>query len=513
MTKDFDAIIIGGGHNGLVASAYMAKAGMSVLVLERRHLVGGACVTEELIPGFQFSSCAYLSWLLQPKVVKDLELYKHGLELYRLDPHSARPFPDGSGMLFWDDEERTKESVGRISPGDVEGYTAWTEFWDKAAEIMQPYMLQPPPTMEEVVERVRGTEHEDVLNTLVTVSMGELLDRYFESEKIKSCMVYSPDPRGLWVVGNALPSAYYACNRYVDPADTGLPRGGMGGLTRAMAASACSSGVSIRTSAKVNKVIIREGKAIGVELEDGEQIESAIVVSNADPFQTFRHLVGLENLDSAFSDALSKAKTDLTHLKFHCALREAPDFSRHFPDQESNKYMGMMDICPSPEYFQNSCRDTAEGRFTDSPILEFQVPTVLDDSLAPNGNHILSAFILHAPRVLASGSWDDARKETAEKLIDKITEYAPNFRGAVIDWVLITPEDMESRVGLTNGNIHHLDLVDSQMLSNRPLPGWSDYRTPIKGLYLCGAGTHPGGEVTGAPGHNAAHQVIKDWAS
>ena len=194
MTNNFDAIIIGGGHNGLVASAYMAKAGMSVLVLERRHLVGGACVTEELIPGFQFSSCAYLSWLLQPKVVKDLELHKHGLELYRLDPHSARPFPDGSGMLFWDDEERTKESVGRISPGDVEGYTAWSEFWDKAAEIMQPYMLQPPPTMEEVVERVRGTEHEDVLNTLVTVSMGELLDRYFESEKIKSCMVYSPTP-------------------------------------------------------------------------------------------------------------------------------------------------------------------------------------------------------------------------------------------------------------------------------------------------------------------------------
>ena len=190
-------------------------------------------------------------------------------------PIQPGPSRTGVASCSGEDEERTKESIARISPGDVEGYTAWTEFWDKAAEIMQPYMLQPPPILEEVVERVRGTDHEEVLNTLITVSMGDLLDRYFKSETIKSCMVYSPDPRGLWVVGNALPSAYYACNRYVDPADTGLPKGGMGGLTRAMAASARSSGVSIRTSAKVKKVIIRDGKAIGVELEDGEQLESA----------------------------------------------------------------------------------------------------------------------------------------------------------------------------------------------------------------------------------------------
>ena len=513
MTNDFDAIIIGGGHNGLVASAYMAKAGMSVLVLERREQVGGACITEELIPGFRFSSCAYVSWLLQPKVVKDLELHRHGLELYRLDPHSAHPFPDGSGMLFWDDEERTKEAIGGISPGDVEGYVAWIKLWDKAAEIMQPYMLQPPPTWEEVAERVRGTDYEPVLHTLRTVSMGELLDHYFESEKVKSCMVYSPDPGGLRVVGNALPSAYYACGRFVDPADTGLPRGGMGALTRAIAESARSSGVTIRTSAKVKRVIIREGRARGVILEDGEEIESGIVISNADPFRTFRQLVGPENLDPGFTAGLAEAKTHLTHLKFHCALREAPDFSRFFPGEQSNRYLGMMDICPSPEYFQKSCSDTAEGRFTDSPVMELQVPSVYDDSLAPPGQHLLSAFILHAPREPAAGSWDAIREETAEGLISKINEYAPNFRGSLIDWRLITPVDMESRVGLTNGNIHHLDLVASQMLSDRPIPGWADYRTPIEGLYLCGAGTHPGGEVTGAPGHNAAHQVIKDRAS
>ena len=512
MANDFDAIIIGGGHNGLVASAYMAKAGMKVLVLERRDQVGGACITEELIPGFQFSSCSYVSWLLQPKVVKDLELHEHGLELFRLDPHTARPFQDGTGLLLWDEDERTKEEIARLSPPDVEAYTDWYAFWDKAAEIMGPYMLQPAPTWEEVDDRVRGTELEDVLNTLRTVSMGDLLDRYFVSEKVKSCMVYSPDPRGLYVVGNALPSAYYACNRYVDPADTGLPRGGMGGLTQAMANSARSNGVSIRTEAKVKRVIIREGKAVGVELEDGEQIESGLVVSNADPLHTFRHLVGLENLDSNFAAGLAEVKTNLTHLKFHCALREAPDFSRFFPSQQSNKYLGMMDICDSPAYFQKSCADTAEGRFTNCPVIELQVPSVYDDSLAAKDNHLLSAFVLHAPRELASGSWDDAREEVAEGLINKITEFAPNFRDALIDWVLISPVDMQSRVGLTNGNIHHLDLVSTQMLSDRPIPGWSDYRTPIKGLYLCGAGTHPGGEVTGAPGHNAAHRVIKDWA-
>ena len=205
MANDFDAIIIGGGHNGLVASGYMAKAGMKTLVLERRDQVGGACITEELIPGFKFSSCSYVSWLLQPKVVKDLELYKHGLEIFGLDPRSAHPFPDGTGMLFWDEDERNKEEIAKLSPPDAEAYNAWNAFWDKAAEIMGPYMLEPAPTWQEVDERVRGTEHEEILNTLRTVSMGELLDRHFMSEKVKSCMVYSPDPRGLYVVGNALP--------------------------------------------------------------------------------------------------------------------------------------------------------------------------------------------------------------------------------------------------------------------------------------------------------------------
>lgn len=512
MANEFDAIIIGGGHNGLVASNYLAKAGMKVLVLERRDQVGGACITEELIPGYMFSSCAYVSWLIQPKVVKDLTLHNFGLELFRLDPRSSRPFPDGRGLLFWDDEERTKEGIARICPEDVKGYDSWTAFWDKAAEIMQPYMLQEPPTWAEVSERVKGTELEEVMNTLKTVSMGDLLDSYFYSEELKSCMVYSPDPRGLYVVGNALPSAYYACGRFVDRADTGLPRGGMGGLTQAMAASAKSNGVTIRSSSRVEKVLIRRNRAYGVVLEDGTEIESGVVVSNADPFRTFRQLVGPENLSADILAGLDKAKTNLTHLKFHCALKEAPDFSRFFSNETSNRYLGMMDICPSPAYFQKSCADTAEGRFTDSPVMELQVPSVYDDSLAPEGHHLLSAFILHAPRELACGSWDDAREETAERLIDKITGYAPNFRDALIDWRLISPVDMEARVGLTNGNIHHLDLVDSQMLSDRPIAGCSGYSTPIQGLYLCGAGTHPGGEVTGAPGHNAAHRVIQDWA-
>ena len=264
---------------------------MKVLVLERRYIVGGACVTEELIPGFKFSTCAYVSWLLQAKVVKDLDLHNHGLELFYLDPNQARPFPDGSGLLAWEDHERYRDEVARLSPPDAEAYDRWNAFWDKAAEIIQPYMLQSPPTWEEVHKRVEGTEMESVLETLRTVSMGDLLDAYFTDERIKSCSVYSPDPGGLRVVGNALPSAYYATYRYVDDADTGLPRGGMGGLTQSMANAARAAGVEIRTSTPVKRVIIRDGVAQGVELENGDQIESSVVVSNADPLRTYRQLV------------------------------------------------------------------------------------------------------------------------------------------------------------------------------------------------------------------------------
>ena len=511
MADRYDVIVVGGGHNGLVAAAYMAMAGLNTLVLERRELVGGACVTEELIPGYKFSSCAYVSWMLQPKVVADLELRRHGFDVYSQDPYLTQPFPDGHRVLFWQDDRRTEEEIARISPRDVEAYRSWWKFWSRAAEIFQPYLLTSPPTLEEIGDRLQGTEYQDVFNTLLTVSFRDLLDDFFESDQVKACFVSAPDLQGPRAVGSALSSAYYACSILTNPEDQGIPKGGMGGLTQAMARAARSHGVTIRTGAAVKRILVRGGKAYGVMLADGEEIESILVVSNADPLQTFLRLIGPDELDRGFVEQLGRLKTDMAHLKLHCALREAPDFSRYLDKEQDGLRLGLIKICPSVEYFEKSCEDTRQGTFTDCPVFEIQMPSAYDPTLAPDGHHVLSAFVFHAPRRLVGRSWEEAREEIANELIDKITEYAPNFRDSIIDWRLFTPQDMEQRMGFTNGNIHHLDLVPSQMLSRRPLPGWSDYRTPIQGLYLCGAGTHPGGEVTGAPGHNAAHAVLEDW--
>ena len=507
----YSAIVVGGGHNGLVAAAYLAAAGSRVLVLERRDFVGGACITEELFPGFRVSSCSYICHLLQRKVIDDLELRRHGLEIYPIDPLRFQPFPDGRHFVGWRDDARTMDEIRRHSARDAERYPDWLAFWKLAAGIVHRYYLTDPPTLAEVAAGVRGTPDEPVFERMLTGNMKDLVEEHFESDVVRAVYCDAQDAGDIRAPGSILAMAYIRANVFTEDEDLGIPHGGMGSITQAMARSAESHGVEIRTGVEVRNIAVRDGHASGVVLADGEEIEADVVLSNADPKRTFLTLVEPEALGSELVESARRMKTNVSYLKFHCALEELPDFSRYLGAGYDPKHVAYTRICPSMEYFERSWEDARGGRPSSCPVMYIQIPSVYDPSLTPQGRHVLSAWVMYAPVRLREGAWDAANRQVGEHLIDTVTEYAPNFRDAIIDWQLFTPADLERRVGLTDGNIRHLDITAEQMWSQRAAPLLSGYRTPIDGLYLCGAGTHPGGEVTGAPGHNAAHAVLRDW--
>jgi phytoene dehydrogenase-like protein len=509
---DCDILLLGGGHNGLVAAAYLARAGLKVLVVERRDVLGGACVTEELFPGYRFSACSYICHLLQAKVIDDLGLREHGFEVYHLNPSRFCPALDGRSLLFWDDVERTQEEIGRRSARDAAAYPGWVAFWERAAGILHPYFLTAPPTLTEIAARVRGTADEAVFERLLTASMRDLVEEWFEDEAVRGALIQAQDAGDPAAPGSALCYAYIKCNVFSRPEDIGIVRGGMGGITQAMARAARAAGAEIRTGAVVECVLIEDGTARGARLTDGSEIRARVVVSNADPKRTFLRLVGAEHLPAAFVRQVERLKTDAAYLKFHAALSDLPDFSRYLGPKHDPRVLASTKICPSVAYFAGSWEDARHGRLSRTPVMEVQIPSVCDPTMAPAGHHVMSIWSLYAPVRPREGTWDERRREAGEHLIDTLAQYAPNLREILVDWSLFTPLDIERRVGMTDGNIRHLDIVPSQLFASRPLPGWANYRTPIAGLYLCGAGTHPGGEVTGAPGHNAARAVLADLA-
>jgi phytoene dehydrogenase-like protein len=522
----FDIIIIGAGHNGLVTAAYLAKTGRRVLVLERRELVGGCAVTEEVWPGYHVSTAAYLTSLLQDRIVRDLELERFGYTVDAKDPAFFSPFPDGRYLFMWQDRRKTLEQIAKFSRRDAEVYPAYEEHLERLSVFVESMLLVTPPDFPprsagdfleylKVAARASKLGRKDLVGLLkiFTQSAADFLDEWFESPELKVTLATDG------VIGaNGGPrspgTAYILLHHCMGGVGGkrglwGFVRGGMGAVTQAMAGSARSRGATIRLNATVERILVRGGRARGVVLQGGEEIAALTVVSNLDPVATFRRLVDEKELPAEFVSDMRHFRIEGTSLKMNLALSGLPDF-RALPGAPGPHHRATMHICPSMDYVEHAWDDAKYGRPSERPLLEMTVPTMYDASLAPPGKHIMGIFLQYAPYTLREGTWDELRGPFSERVLDVIEEYAPNIRSLIIDRQTLTPLDLERRFGLTGGNIFHGEMSLDQMFSMRPVAGWAKYRTPIPGLYLCGSGAHPGGGVMGAPGYNAAREILKD---
>ena len=512
MAKDnYDAIVIGAGHNGLVTAGYLAQAGLAVLVLERLDKLGGAVTTDEFAPGFLGPMCSYISYILQGKVVEDLDLKGHGFELIRRPTGGFRgihPFLDGShlGGSGIDSEFDLANQIAGFSQKDSRSYFEWRSFWDDAAGIMAPYFLTDPPTIADLMSDVRGTRQEEVLERLLTWSYADAVTTAFEDERVQAhfmaIMEMDPSAPGS-MLGPAMERAGMATSR---PADKGVPRMSMGSITNALESSVRSLGVDIRTRAPVSQVMVEGGLATGVRLVSGETITARTVISNADPKRTYKTMLDDAGLSDDIVRRLNGWKTRAGCVKFLAAMTEVPDLSRYLGDGYDRSQIMTITINESLAYHQRSWDDCEARKPTTCPIMDIQLTSVAEPGLVRSGaGHVMSNWVLYESPDLAEGDWSDIRDRVGEQIIDAITEYAPNFRESLIEWSVQTPVDIDTRVGMTDGNIFHLDMVPNQLLSQR-----HPYRTEIQNLYMCGSGTHPMGGVSGAPGHNAAMAILRD---
>ena len=525
MTIAHDVIVIGGGHNGLVAAAYLARAGRKVLVLERRPLVGGACVTEEVFPGYRVSTAAYLVSLLQERVVRDLDLRRFGYEVIPKDPASFSPFPDGRYLFLYPDQRRTCEAVARFSGRDAERYPAYEAFIERAARFTERLLLEPPPNVppRQLADwlalgrlgwRVLRLDPPQLgrLARLFTASARDVLDDWFESDPLKVALATD----GVIGIngGPATPGTGYVLLHHLLGGVGGVRglwgfvRGGMGALSEALARAACAAGADIRTGAEVKHVLVRDGRAHGVALRDGAEYHARVVVSNADPKRTFLGLVGRQHLPPEFAEQIDAFKCEGTSFKLNLALGELPSYTALPGTSLGPQHRGTTHICPSLDDLERAWDDAKYGRPSREPLLEITLPTAYDPGLAPPGKHLMSIFAQYAPYRLCAGSWHQERSRFVERVIDLLAQYAPNMRGAIEHVHALSPLDLEEEYGLSGGNIFHGELSLDQLFCFRPVAGWARYATPIRDLYLCGSGTHPGGGVTGAPGHNAAREIL-----
>jgi phytoene dehydrogenase-like protein len=522
-----DVIIIGGGHNGLTCAAYLAAAGLKVTVLERRSVVGGAAVTEEFHPGFRNSVASYTVSLLNPKVIRDLDLHRHGLKVVERKVSNFLPL-DGDSLSTG--EGRTKAEVARFSQRDADRLDAYGERLERIADVLRELVLETPPNLIEgglvqaIPELLKSaslgrrlskldmTAKRDLL-ALFSQSAGDWLDGWFESEPIKA--VYGFDG----VVGNyASPyspgSAYVLLHHVFGEVNGkkgawGHAIGGMGAITQAMAACCRERGVEIRTDVAVAEVLTEKGRAVGVVTEAGESLRARAVVSNLNPKLLFGKLVDRAVQPADFAERIDRYRSGSGTFRMNVALSALPDFTCK-PGVGDHLTAGII-IAPSLAYMEKAFTDAREHGWSREPIVEMLIPSTLDDSLAPPGQHVASLFCQHVQPVLSGGrSWDDCREEVADLMIATVDKQAPGFAASVVGRQVLSPLDLERTFGLTNGDIMHGNLSLDQMFSARPVLGAGDYRTPLAGLYQCGAGTHPGGGVTGAPGHNAAREIIRD---
>jgi phytoene dehydrogenase-like protein len=525
MAQSYDAVVIGGGHNGLTSAAYLARAGKRVIVLERRHVLGGAAVTEEIFPGFRFSVYSYVVSLLRPEIIRELQLPKHGLEILPLDG-TITPLEDD---YLWrvNDHGRTVRELRRWSNNDAEAYEEYGQLMVDMARFIKPILSVVPPDpgkvnpmdwfplyglakgFKDLPQRLQQT-----FIQLMTMSAADFLEQWFETDPLKATMSAS-GIIGTFQGPRSPGTAYVLLHHYMGEIDGafrawGIPRGGTGGVSNAIASAARSLGVEIRTEAPVARIDVQGGRAVGVVLESGEEIKASVVLSSLDSNLTFLKLLEQGTLEPEFETEVKRYKYRGSSGKVNLALDGLPELACK-PGQ-GDWLRGAISFSPSLDYMERAYDDAKYGRFSRRPYIDCIIPTLVDPSMAPPGKHIMSCFVQYAPYHLADGrEWTDSERSAfGENVIDTLEERFPRIRDLIIHKMFITPKDIEETTGLTEGNIFQGELSLEQLFFNRPVPGWARYRTPVNGLWMCGSATHPGGGIMGAPGRIAALEVLKD---
>jgi phytoene dehydrogenase-like protein len=530
-TRQRSALVIGAGHNGLTCAFYLARSGYQVRVFEKRYVVGGCAVTEEIdplnAPGNRVSTASYMASMLRPEVIHDMELGKHGLRMIAANPAVQVAFEDGSVLPWWQDQQQTHAELSRYSRKDAEAFFRLDAELKTLAGYLQPFFLEPPPNTEatglaglleiiRVGKRMRGLSGKQISELIgfLTGSLKQLLDRYFESEQVKRLILANNlygKHGGPKDAGSAMGLLFHLLSGGDEKKQgfSGHVIGGMGAITQAMAKACVAAGVEINTNVGVQQVQVEHGRATGIVLENGLVLPADIVVSNADPKRTFLKLVGKEHLDAGFAQQVEAIAMNGPSAKVNLVLNEEPRIQGMPADAPVLQKM-LYTLVPTFDAAQRCYNDCQEGRLSEDLWVDCILASAIDPELATPGHHVLTCFVQYVPYHLKDTNWDEQRQTLGDRVIEIIGRYAPNVPGAVVGKDIITPLDLEQRFGITEGNIFHGDIRLDQLFFMRPLPGWARYATPIKGLYLCGAGTHPGGGVTGAPGYNAASVIIKN---
>jgi len=525
MSQSYDVVVIGGGHNGLVNAAYLAKAGKKVVVLERRGVLGGAAVTEEIVSGFLFSECSYVVSLLRPEIIRELDLPRHGLEILPLDG-TFSPMLNGDYLWRVNDHAKTQREIRRHSRLDAEAYDEFSKMMTPMCRFVKPLlsMIPPDPTtlnpkdlkqLNFLLQRFRELSSEEryTLVQLMTMSAADFLDQWFETDVLKSTMSASG------IIGTFLGirspgTAYVLLHHYMGEIDGafrswGFSRGGTGAISNAIGAAARELGVEIRTKAPVDKIIIKNGRVAGVALQSGEELLANVVSSSVDPHLTFEKFIDAKELPSDFLDSVRRYKFRGSSGKVNIALSALPNF-KALPGSGPH-LRGAVSISPGMEYMERAYDDAKYGHYSRRPYIDMVIPSLTDPSVAPPGKHVLSCFVQYAPYKLAEGTWDDHREAFGNNVIDTIAQHAPNIKDIIIDKQVLTPLDLEREFGLTQGNIFQGELSLEQLFFLRPVPGWAYYKTPVDNLFMCGSATHPGGGIMGANGRIASQVILKEW--
>lgn len=523
----YDVAIIGGGHNGLVCAFYLAKAGLKTIVCEARSVVGGAAVTEEFHPGFRNSSASYTVSLLNPKVIDDMALYQHGLKIVERKMSNFFPLNDKEYLSFPVDPDERRAQISKFSEKDAENLDRFEADLENVADQLRDQLLQAPPNaaggLKELMKAAmlglkaikQPIESQRLLIDMATMPCADFLDRYFESEVVKAAFAFDGIV-GAYTSPYAPGTAYVLLHHCFGEVNGkkgvwGHAIGGMGAITQAMAAAAKAQGVEIRVNSPVRSVETSKGRAVGIQLETGELIQAKAVAANVAPKLLFGKMVDTSLLPTDFKVRIQHLKSGSGTFRMNVALNELPEFTCHQTGQEEALHSSGIVIGPSVDYLDRAYTDAKRLGWSKQPIIEMLIPSTLDSSLAPEGKHVASLFCQQfAPHLPSGKSWDEYRETVADLIIDTVNQYAPNFKESIIARQLHSPLDLERKFGLVDGDIFHGQLIPSQLFSARPVLGYSDHRMPLKGLYLCGSGAHPGGGVTGVPGHNAAQVMLSD---